>query len=332
MEWHSRFTQLELTSQDPLPDLVVSHLRSWNAIYVTGEDRLSYLQGQLTCDLVSMDSDHSTLGAHCDPKGKVWNIYRCFQHQDGYALFHHSSTTDASLQEIKKYSVFSKVAITVSSDVALAIIGTNADSFIDSLSPERGKVRRLPQGSAVKIAQHRWLLLINHDAVDALLSAVEISAVEISAKESPLFADETIWDKLDIEEGIPRIIESNQNAHIPQAFNLQAIGGISFTKGCYTGQETVARAKYRGTNKRAMYIVKGLWPGSELLEPELERKAGESWRSAGSLLASYRYNDGTAIGLIILPTHLEPNPELRLSDFPDSHWRVETLPYSLRQE
>ncbi len=324
MEWQNRFTQLELTPQDPLPDLAVSYLRSWEAIYVAGEDRHSYLQGQLSCDLLSMDSDQSTLGAHCDAKGKVWSIYRCFQHQEGYALFHHSSTTEVSLKEIKKYSVFSKVEITVSPDVALAVIGKNADSIIDSLSQERGEVRKLPLGSAVKVAQNRWLLLIDSNGVDALLHSMEM--------EGALLVDEAIWDKCDIEEGIPRVIESNQNAHIPQAFNLQAIGGISFTKGCYTGQETVARAKYRGTNKRAMYIVKGLLPESELLNPELERKAGENWRSAGSLLAHYRYTDGTAVGLIILPTHLEPNSELRLTDFPDSLWCIEALPYQVKQE
>ncbi len=322
MEWQNRFSQLELTPQDPLPDLVVSYLSSWNTIYVIGEDCRSYLQGQLTCDLVSMGSDKSTLGAHCDAKGKVWSIFQCFQHQEGYALFHHASTTDVALREIKKYSVFSKVEISVSSDVALAIIGSNADTIIDALSQDRGQVRKLAEGSAVRVAENRWLIVINNDAVNTLLDSME----------GAQFVDDKIWDKCEIEAGIPRVIEANQNAHIPQAFNLQAINGISFTKGCYTGQETVARAKYRGTNKRAMYIVTGHLEDQDSVLPELERKVGENWRSVGSLFAHYCYADGTAIGLIILPTTLESDTELRLANTPESLWSIKDLPYQLNLE
>ncbi len=69
--------------------------------------------------------------------------------------------------------------------------------------------------------------------------------------------DEKIWEVADIQAGLPNLSPQTQNEFIPQALNLQAIEqAISFTKGCYIGQETVARAKYRGANKRAMFILK----------------------------------------------------------------------------
>lgn len=319
MDWQNRFTAMSLTSNEAIPDLVITHLSSWNTILVSGEDKKSYLQGQLTCDLVKLAADESTLGAHCDAKGKVWSIYRLFKHHEQYALIHHASTTDVSLKEIRKYSVFSKVEISLSDDVLLGVMGSNADSIIDSLTETRSEVRKLSKGSAIKVEQNRWLILTDSEAAQQFVNSTS----------GAVLCDEAIWDKLDIEHGIPRVTNEIQNLHIPQTFNLHAINGISFSKGCYTGQETVARAKYRGANKRAMFKVSGHLSPSQTSAWELERSVGENWRSAGSLIMNYRHADGHTIGLIILPNDIEPETILRLADSPDSIWKIDSLPYSL---
>ncbi|MDV7106269.1 tRNA-modifying protein YgfZ [Vibrio sp. TH_r3] len=319
MEWQNRFTKLELNSNDTLPDLIISHLHSWKSISVAGEDQLSYLQGQLTCDVVSLGKERSSLGAHCDAKGKVLSIFRCFHHRNDIALIQHASIIESSLKEIKKYSVFSKVDISISQELVLAVIGNKAEQTINSLTSDSGDVRTIPGGTVVKVDQQRWLVLINQDSLAALLDSLN----------DAVFADQDIWDKLDIESATPRIVESVQNSQIPQAFNLQAIGGISFTKGCYTGQETVARAKYRGTNKRYMAIVKGVLDKVPDGNIELERSVGENWRGLGSLFVHYHYADGVTIGLIILPNNLEPDTQLRAVNQPNSQWQIEALPYNL---
>jgi folate-binding protein YgfZ len=134
---------------------------------------------------------------------------------------------------------------------------------------------------------------------------------------------------LDIKAGLPILNAEQQNEHIPQALNLQALDGISFTKGCYTGQETVARAKYRGINKRALFIVQGDASAEVETNAELERAVGDNWRGAGKVLASYRYSDGKALALVVLPNNLEADTQLRLKEQPDSSWTFATLPYSL---
>jgi len=321
MKWQDRFTKLMLNSGDFLPELMVTNLNSWRIISVTGKDRKLYLQGQLTCDLGTLDPQESTLGAHCDAKGKVWSIFRCFTHKQGYALLHNASTIEISLREIKKYSVFSKVEFDISPESILGIMGRNADKTIDNLTSERGKLRSIQGGSAVKIEKNRWLLVIDKNKVESLLNTIE----------NACFVDEKIWDKFDIEGGIPRIVDPIQNSQIPQAFNLQAIGGISFNKGCYTGQETVARAKYRGTNKRFMAIVKGNLDDSTSSTLNLERSVGENWRNIGSIFTYYSYADGTTIGLIILPNNLEPETKLRLTENPSSIWEIEDLPYKIEE-
>ncbi|MBR9876035.1 MAG: tRNA-modifying protein YgfZ [Vibrionaceae bacterium] len=322
MEWQTRFSALPLSTQDTLPELSISLLDNLGMITMVGDDKKSYLQGQITCDVVSLEKDQSTLGAHCDAKGKVWSVFRLFHHQDGYGLIQPKSALEVELKEIKKYAVFSKVTIEESNDIILGVAGSKANAFIDNISEESGDVRAINGGTAVKVADSRWLLLLTSDVAQSM---IENSDATLTTHE--------LWNRFDIEAALPFVPAAAQNEHIPQALNLQALGGISFTKGCYTGQETVARAKYRGTNKRAMYIVQGATTTNLNDEPvELERSVGENWRSVGALLTHYQFADNQAIGLIALPNNLDDDTRLRLVSQPECEWTIAELPYSLDDE
>ncbi|EOA8959219.1 tRNA-modifying protein YgfZ [Vibrio harveyi] len=322
MEWQTRFSPLNLSTQDALPELSISLLDNLGMITMVGDDKKSYLHGQVTCDVVSLEKDQSMLGAHCDAKGKVWSVFRLFHHNDGYAMVQPKSAIEVELNEIKKYAVFSKVTIEESSDVVLGVAGENADAFISTLNADSGDVRTVEGGTAVKVASNRWLLALTAEAAQSL---VEGSQATLTTHE--------LWTRFDIEAALPYVAADAQNEHIPQALNVQALGGISFTKGCYTGQETVARAKYRGTNKRAMYIVKGA-TAEALAEGaiELERSVGENWRSVGALLTHYQFSDNQAMGLIVLPNNLDDDTRLRLVAQPACEWEIAPLPYSLDDE
>lgn len=322
MEWQTRFSPLNLSTQDALPELSISLLDNLGMITMVGDDKKSYLHGQVTCDVVSLEKDQSMLGAHCDAKGKVWSVFRLFHHNDGYAMVQPKSAIEVELKEIKKYAVFSKVTIEESSDVVLGVAGENADAFISTLNADSGDVRTVEGGTAVKVASNRWLLALTAEAAQSL---VEDSKATLTTHE--------LWTRFDIEAALPYVAADTQNEHIPQALNVQALGGISFTKGCYTGQETVARAKYRGTNKRAMYIVKGAT--AEALDEgtiELERSVGENWRSVGALLTHYQFSDNQAMGLIVLPNNLDDDTRLRLVAQPECEWEIAALPYNLDDE
>ena len=318
MNWQNDFNQLSLSSTDPLPELSLTYLASWGMITAEGDDKKSYLQGQVTCDVVKLAEDESTLGAHCDAKGKTWSIFRLFHHRSGYAMFQPKSAIEKELAELKKYAIFSKIEFLASTDVLLGLVGKNAINTINSLSSQQGSVRPIDGGTAVQIDEQRWLLAVDKDTASKLCQSID--APKIS---------EEIWTLLDIQSAIPIVSEAVQNEHIPQALNLQALEGISFSKGCYTGQETVARAKYRGMNKRSLQIVSGDYSEALSENPELERSVGENWRSAGDLIASYSFNDNKALGLIVLPNNLDADTKLRLTSQPDSSWTIQPLPYSL---
>ncbi|KJY85454.1 tRNA-modifying protein [Vibrio galatheae] len=318
MDWQKPFSPLKLASSDALPSLAVANLPSWSAITMVGDDKKSYLQGQVTCDVVTLDEQTSTFGAHCDAKGKVWSVFRLFHHNGGYAMFQPASIIEKELAELKKYAIFSKVEMAQTQEMALGVMGESATAFIDTLSSQGGDVRPIQGGTAVKIDAKRWLLLVDAPCAEKLVT--ESQAEKVSQE---------LWTLYDIKAGLPLLNAEQQNEHIPQALNLQALGGISFSKGCYTGQETVARAKYRGINKRALFIVQGAAESEIDANAELERAVGDNWRSAGKLLASYRYTDGQALALVVLPNNLDLDTKLRLKDQPDHEWTFASLPYSL---
>ncbi|AEH32312.1 tRNA-modifying protein YgfZ [Vibrio anguillarum] len=323
MDWQNTSTPLAVTANDSLPPLMLTHLASWGTIIISGNDKKAYLQGQVTCNVVTLEPTQSTLGAHCDAKGKVWSVFRLFHHHDGYAMFQPLSAIEAELRELKKYAIFSKVNISQSQDVALGVMGEQAEQYINTLTADEGEVRLIDGGSAIKISSQRWLLLVSEQTAQQLMTQSE--ALKVT---------EETWTRFDIEEAVPVLGQADQNEHIPQAVNLQAFNGISFNKGCYTGQETVARAKYRGINKRAMCILQGNieQPLSNDQPIMIERSVGENWRSAGQLMVHYTFADNTAIGLVVLPNNLEPETEFRLASQLNTRWFMQALPYSLTDE
>jgi folate-binding protein YgfZ len=322
MEWQPSIQALSLTPETTLPALMLTPLSSWGAIELTGDDRKSYLQGQVTCDVVSLEAQQSTLGAHCDAKGKAWSVFRLFHTEQGYAMFQPLSAIAQELVELKKYAIFSKVEFTQSSKACIGVMGEQAQTWVDEHFPSVGDVRQQNGSSAVRIDEKRWLVLASDELIESL-----------DAQETQ-WVQESIWTQFDIDAGLPTLSAKQQNQHIPQAFNLQALDGISFAKGCYTGQETVARAKYRGINKRMLATLTGRLTAAVTGDEEIiiERSVGDNWRKAGDVLSVFQYDDHTFKASIIINNNLDDDVEFRLASQPDSRLSLSLPPYSLDSE
>ncbi|WP_025674787.1 tRNA-modifying protein YgfZ [Salinivibrio socompensis] len=323
-EWYQTqaFKPAEQQPGDQTPELAIVALDNWALTKVSGDDTKSYLQGQLTCDIEHLGADQSTLAAHCDPKGKVWSVLRFFHFQDGLAMVQPASIEATQLQEVKKYAIFSKIAFDKVDCVLLGVVGAQADQWVADHFGSQGNVRQGKPGTAVMIEPHRWLLAIAPDAATTLVDQAHSFATLLSRE---------YWDQYEIDAALPRIEAATSGEFIPQSLNLQALNAISFTKGCYTGQETVARAKYRGINKRAMYKLTGQADRIPLAGDKIERAVGENWRSGGTVITGYRQADGQAAVLAVLPNNLDDDTAFRLADAPDFTWQREPLPYSLAE-
>ncbi|MGY3977408.1 tRNA-modifying protein YgfZ [Aeromonas mytilicola] len=288
----------------PLTDLAITRL--------TGNDRVKYLQGQVTCDVNALQPGQSTLGGHCDPKGKLWSDFRLLCLDESLLLLTKPSVLARQLPELKKFAVFAKVEIGEFQGQVVGLAGQGSDAWIAAQYglQETGLVEG---GMAVRVEADRWLL----------------------ASESPLAlglpaGDEALWWGLDIKAGIPHLEAVHQGEYIPQMLNLQALEGISFTKGCYMGQEIVARAKYRGANNRALFVLAGQASGPVASGDTLEIQLGDNWRRSGMVLNVWQ-QDGQLWLTAVLPKDTEADARFRLKQEEGSRLALQPLPYSLTE-
>ena len=159
------------------------------------------------------------------------------------------------------------------------------------------------------------------------LSAAVFAAIAARSASGRLRA---AWLALNIEAGLPIIDAANSAQFIPQATNLQALGGISFKKGCYTGQEMVARAKFRGANKRALWTLAGHASRVPEAGEDLELKMGDNWRRTGTVLAAVQLDDGRLLVQAVMNNDMEADSVFRVRDDANT-LSIEPLPYSLEE-
>nr|WP_269469404.1 tRNA-modifying protein YgfZ [Aeromonas enteropelogenes] len=276
---------------------------------IAGQDRVKYLQGQVTCDVNALQPGQSTLGGHCDPKGKLWSNFRLLCLEESLLMLTTPSVLERQLPELKKFAVFSKVEIATDERHATGIAGIGSDAWI---ADHFGLVQSglVDGGMAVKIEQDRWLLVSDQQA-DTL----------------PV-GDESLWWGLEIKAGLPHMEAVHQGEFIPQMLNLQALDGICFTKGCYMGQETVARAKYRGANNRALFLLAGVANEPVASGDTLEIRLGDNWRRSGMVLNAWQ-QDGQVWLTAVLPKDTETDALFRLKQDESASLTLQSLPYAL---
>lgn len=320
-------SQLPSSSAD-LPVTLMS-LEDWSLVNVEGEDARKYLQGQLTCDVDTLTASDYTFAAHCDPKGKVWSNLALFCQNDELAYIERTSLCDAQLAELKKYAVFSKVTIKKNDEqVLLGLAGHHARETLALIYQD------LPD-SQTSVVQHKHATLLHVAApterflIVATQDEAEMIFTQLLGKVA--LNNSAQWQALDIEAGYPILDTQNSGQFLPQSLNLQALNAISFTKGCYSGQEMVARAKYRGANKYAMYWLSGKSSFSlPTVGDKLELQLGENWRQTGTILTAVKLADDTVWVQAILSNDLAEDAVLRLKDNDDT-LAIQSLPYSLTE-
>lgn len=308
--------------------LTLMTLDDWALATLTGADSEKYLQGQVTADVSQLTEHQHLLAAHCDPKGKMWSNLRLFRRGAGFALIERRSLRDAQLTELKKYAVFSKVTIAADDElVLLGVAGFQARAALKNLFSE------LPDGEKQVVSDGvTSLLWFEHPAERFLLvtDAATAERVTEALRGEAQLNNSQQWLALNIEAGQPVIDAANSGQFIPQATNLQALGGISFKKGCYTGQEMVARAKFRGANKRALWYLAGHASRVPEAGEDLELKMGDNWRRTGTVLAAVQLDDGRLLVQAVMNNDMEPDSVFRVREDVNT-LSIEPLPYSLEE-
>ncbi|HSC75634.1 MAG TPA: folate-binding protein [Pseudomonadales bacterium] len=241
---------------------VVSRLdddaNGYGLLEITGIDSAKFLQGQITCNMQDITLQQSRLGAHCTHKGRMVASFRLLQTSENSYLFCLPKQILPALQKsLAKYIVFSKAKLRNASDdyLQLGISGPQAAQQISAI------FGTTPTARNTQHANENGTVICVNETTPRFLCIVkaerEKNIREILANASTTVTDCHYWRWLDIGDGMGEVREQTIEEFIPQMLNMQWLDGISFTKGCYTGQEIVARMQYRGTLKKGMYRIAG---------------------------------------------------------------------------
>jgi folate-binding protein YgfZ len=232
---------------------VIADLSQRGLIAVAGADAAKFLQGQFTNDIDLVDAGHSQLSGYCSPKGRLLALLRVFRRGDAYYLQLPHALLEPTLARLKKYVLMSKVVMRDAGDelVGLGLAGPRSEEILAQLTGH------IPH-AADEVSQSGELTVLRlpgtppRFALYGPVEAAEPAWRTLTACAAPVGA--AAWDRLDILAGIPEVYPGTVEEFIPQTVNLELLGGINFKKGCYTGQEIIARLHYRGTVKRRLYL------------------------------------------------------------------------------
>ena len=238
-----------VVTQDVLCDL--THL---GFISATGDEAQSFLQNQLSNDINQVSEQHCQLNAYCTAKGRALALFRVFQFHNSYYLQLPVERIEATLKRLHMFVLRSKVILQDACDqlIAFGLTGPNASQLlqaIDSTTPQQDDACSATENLLIcKIRGRQPRYIVTGDCDSVIASWHKL-------KDSTVSCGNHAWSYLDIHAGIPQIYTENVEEFVPQMLNLHSIDGISFQKGCYPGQEVVARMHFLGKLKRRMYLA-----------------------------------------------------------------------------
>jgi tRNA-modifying protein YgfZ len=313
-------------SADPLTVRpAVVQTSQYSMLAVTGRDAATFLQGQTTCDVVGLQNDRATPGAVCNPKGRVFATFMLFIHENGFRLLLPQALTPAVEKRLRMFVLRSQVRIENITD-SVAMFGLSclelpksAANAQYSAGDHRYLVVNAENRQLIQFGPQQWFLIANPEAAERQWS-------DLVGRDGFAERSDDYWNLLCVLNGIPTLATETTETFIPQMINLDALGGISFNKGCYTGQEIVARMHFLGKLKRRMILA--AMESARLPTPGEPVFVEGSEQSVGQVVnAAYLHNTEIRL-LAVLQIDQIRSKSIHLSGDPASTFKVLELPYT----
>lgn len=308
---------------------VMADLSHFALVEATGEDAPDFLQGQFSNDVRLVTDARSQLNSHCSPKGRVLVSFRLFQRDGAYYLRMAGGLLEPALKRLRMYVLRSKVVLEDrSEDLArFGLSGPNAQALLSSV------VAEVPADIDASITANGVTIVRTPGPSPRFELYGEPASLQglwtqLAEKARPIGED--AWQLLDIHAGIPTVLPETTEAFVPQMINLHAIDGVSFRKGCYPGQEVVARMQYLGKLKRRMYrahvdSAQRPAPGAALFS-----EGSESGQGAGKIVDARPAPGGGYDMLVVAQiSDVESGHTLQVGDASGPALGLEGLPYDV---
>ena len=300
-------------------------LSHFSILKISGSDARDFLHAQVTCDLSQLDKYGWLPGAWCIPNGRVLATFFTYRKNDDFYLITPGMLKEKIINRLSMFILRSDVTISDESD-NMALMGWYGEDSIAIVENSCGKQLQgenllLQDENTIFLempdANHRFIICCEMDDLDKIMNQHPDNAIE---------GNRSLWSLLDIEAGIPWIINSTSEQYLPQMLNLDEMHGLSFSKGCYPGQEIIARVHYRGQLKKKMYLGKGKpdilpGPGDRLLSSDSESAIGD--------IIDAEFNTDREIRfLAVVEIAHAQDPSLYIRDDQKTGITLDTLSYS----
>jgi folate-binding protein YgfZ len=231
---------------------VMADLSQLAVLAFSGEDTGSFLQNQFTNDVRGLRADTAQMNGFCSAKGRLLGNFLMWRSAGDYCLQLSGDIKDAVLKRLNMFILRAKVKGRDASDetVRLVVAGPAAEGAVRNatglMPDDTMKVAHHRQALVVRLARDKFVLSLAPDSAPPAWEALKASARPVGA---------ATWDWLRLTHGIPMIVAATVDQFVPQMVNFDLINSVSFQKGCYPGQEIIARTHYLGRLKRRMYLV-----------------------------------------------------------------------------
>ncbi len=284
---------------------ICSDLSQFAVLHVVGADAEKFLQGQFTNDVRHVKTEKGQLGAWCSAKGRILVNFRLLAAAEGYYLMLPKLLLENVLKRLRMFVLRSAVTLTDVSDsvVRLGVAGAEALGHLEKML---GVAMPTEQYACVHHAD--FIIMRIEDAVTengvhlprviVLGASAAMENVWNTLKLTPV--GQAGWELLEILAGVPHILPATVDEFVPQMVNFQILNGVNFKKGCYAGQEIVARMQYLGSLKRRMYLVKLQGDSAPLAGDNLYPVNQPDAQSVGKIVNAVATQDGQALGLAVV--------------------------------
>ncbi len=254
---------------------ILCDLSHFSLLYFSGEDSRAFLHSQLSSDVQKLTAATAQYSSYCTPKGRVLASFLLWQSAEGYFAQLHSGLRESVQNRLIKFVLRSKVKISEASGthVSLGLAGNKAEILAKKCfgavpQPVLGAVH-YQSATIIRLSPDRFQIITASEQAPALWEKLSRSATTVGNR---------CWDWLNIRDGIPVITPATQEQFVPQMLNMEIIGAVNFSKGCYPGQEIIARTQHLGMLKRRMYLANirsdtSPQPGEELFSGDAQGQA-----------------------------------------------------------
>ncbi len=298
------FGDLDNELEHCLTNPVLSPLTRYATLEITGEDRETFLHGQLINDLQLLDPGHCHYSGWCNPKGQVITTLLVVNTPSSYLLIVRLDQKDYLLKRLRMFVLRANVAINDLTESCPLIGMSHIDAGL--LSDSIG----LPAAGAMHTYKDGFLFTLPDSSGRTLLSAPAdtISAMLDNGIDNVEMIGEQAWELQTIQSGIPWIGQANQERFLPQMLNMDQFNAMSYQKGCYPGQEVIARLHYRGEVKKRLQLISS----AGLLEEGMLLNSTDG-NHVGTIVNSVKHHDGSYHALAVLD-----NKSLDVPTFPEN--------------